>query len=162
MHGSSMSGDFPRERRAAVVALGANLGDRAGTLRAALAELEARGNVIFARSSFYETAPVGYLEQPNFINATALVGVPAEISPETFLAELLDVEKKFGRVRSFPNAPRTLDLDLIFFDGETRNTPALMLPHPRWRERTFVTEPLAEMLSALGERVPAGIRRFIS
>lgn len=157
-----MSGDFPRERRAAVVALGANLGDRAGTLRAALAELEARGNVIFARSSFYETVPVGYLEQPNFINATALVGVPAEISPETFLAELLDVEKKFGRVRSFPNAPRTLDLDLIFFDGETRNTPALTLPHPRWRERTFVTEPLAEMLSALGERVPAGIRRFIS
>lgn len=162
MHGSSMSGDFPRERRAAVVALGANLGDRAGTLRAALAELEARGNVIFARSSFYETEPVGYLDQPNFINATALVGVPAEISPETFLAELLDVEKKFGRVRSFPNAPRTLDLDLIFFDGETRNTPALTLPHPRWRERTFVTEPLAEMLSALGERVPAGIRRFIS
>ncbi len=155
MHGSAVSGDFPEGSRPAVVALGANLGDRAGTLRAALAELEARGNVLIACSPFHETAPVGYLDQPDFINATALFGVPAGVSPEAFLAELLDVEKKFGRVRTFPNAPRTLDLDLIFFADETRDSPGLTLPHPRWRERAFVVEPLAEMLAALGDRVPA-------
>ena len=78
MHGSALSGFFPDARRPAVVALGSNLGDRAGTLEAALAELEARGNEIFARSSFCETKPVGYLDQPDFLNGVALVGVPAE------------------------------------------------------------------------------------
>lgn len=155
MHGSSLNfGNL----RPAVVALGANLGDRAGTLSAALAELEARGNVVLARSSFYETKPVGYLNQPDFLNATALVGVRATFSPEDFLAELLDIEKKFGRERPFPNAPRTLDLDLIFFENEMRDTEFLTLPHPRWREREFVTIPLREMFSALGERVPACFR----
>lgn len=158
MHGSALSGFFPDARRPAVVALGSNLGDRAGTLEAALAELEARGNEIFARSSFYETKPVGYLDQPDFLNGVALVGVPAETSAEDFLRALLDVEKKFGRERSFPNAPRTLDLDLIFFGAETRATPFLTLPHPRWRERAFVTEPLEEMFRALGPRLPACFR----
>lgn len=152
MHGSSLNFE---NLRPAVVALGANLGNRAGTLDAALAELEARGNVVLARSSFYETKPVGYLNQPDFLNATALVGVPVTRSPEDFLAELLDIEKKFGRERPFPNAPRTLDLDLIFFENEVRETAFLMLPHPRWREREFVTIPLREMLSGLGESVPA-------
>lgn len=155
MHGSSLNFE---NLRPAVVALGANLGNRAGTLDAALAELEARGNVVLARSSFYETKPVGYLNQPDFLNATALVGVPATRSPEDFLAELLDIEKKFGRERPFPNAPRTLDLDLIFFENEVRETAFLMLPHPRWREREFVTIPLREMLSGLGESVPACFR----
>lgn len=158
MHGSALSGFFPGARRPAVVALGSNLGDRAGTLEAALAELEARGNKIFARSSFYETKPVGYLDQPDFLNGVALVGVPAETSAEDFLRMLLDVEKKFGRERSFPNAPRTLDLDLIFFGAETRATPFLTLPHPRWRERAFVTGPLEEMFRALGPRLPACFR----
>lgn len=158
MHGSALSGFFPDAWRPAVVALGSNLGDRAGTLEAALAELEARGNEIFARSSFYETKPVGYLDQPDFLNGVALVGVPAETSAEDFLRALLDVEKKFGRERSFPNAPRTLDLDLIFFGAETRATPFLTLPHPRWRERAFVTKPLEEMFRALGPRLPACFR----
>lgn len=158
MHGSALSGFFPGARRPAVVALGSNLGARAGTLEAALAELEARGNEIFARSSFYETKPVGYLDQPDFLNGVALVGVPAETSAEDFLRMLLDVEKKFGRERSFPNAPRTLDLDLIFFGAETRATPFLTLPHPRWRERAFVTKPLEEMFRALGPRLPACFR----
>lgn len=160
MHGAAMSGVGGEENVPAVVALGANLGDRAGTLLAALAELEARGNAVLARSSFHETKPVGYLDQPDFLNGVALIGVPAGTRAEDFLRTLLDVEKKFGRVRTFPNAPRTLDLDLIFFGEETRATPFLTLPHPRWRERAFVVEPLAEMFRALGGAVPACFRKF--
>lgn len=153
MHGSSINTE--RNLRPAIIALGANLGNRAETLSAALADLEARGNVVLARSSFYETEPVGYLDQPDFLNATALIGVPAEISPEAFLAELLEIEKKFGRERPFPNAPRTLDLDLIFFENEVRDTAFLSLPHPRWRERDFVKIPLREVFSLLDSGVPA-------
>lgn len=141
--------------RVAVIALGANLGDRAGTLFAALAELAQRGHKILAQSSFYETEPVGYLNQPDFLNAAALIGVPDEFSPEQFLETLLAIEKKFGRERPFPNAPRTLDLDLIFFENETCDTAFLTLPHPRWREREFVKTPLREIVSRLGENLPA-------
>lgn len=133
----------------AVVALGANLGARERTLRAALAELERRGFRVRACSSFRETKPVGYLNQPDFINAAALVGVPAKISPENFLRELLAIEKMFGRERPFPNAPRTLDLDLIFFGDTHCALPQLTLPHPRWREREFVITPLREIAAAL-------------
>lgn len=147
MHGSSLSLMKSGFLRPAVIALGANLGDRAETLNAALAELEMRGNVLLARSSFYETKPVGYLNQPDFLNATALFGVPAKLSPEDFLRQLLAIEKKFGRERPFPNAPRTLDLDLIFFENERRDSAFLILPHPRWRERDFVKIPLREMFS---------------
>ncbi len=141
-----------------LVALGSNLGDRSGTLSLALVELDSRGFAVLARSSFYETKPVGYLNQPDFLNAAALVGVPDTVPAETFLETLLAIEKKFGRVRTFPNAPRTLDLDLIFFENETRSTPTLTLPHPRWRERDFVKIPLAEIfekLDAAGTPVPA-------
>ena len=160
MHGSSVSSDFPGNLRFAVVALGANLGDRAGTLNAALVALEARGNKVLARSSFYETQPVGYANQPDFLNATALVGVPENVLPEEFLAQLLSIETQFGRERPFPNAPRTLDLDLIFFENETRATAFLRLPHPRWQERDFVKIPLREMFGTLGEYGEKIARRF--
>lgn len=160
MHGSPINSNFSGSLRLAVVALGANLGDRAGTLNAALVALEARGNKVLARSSFYETEPVGYANQPDFLNATALVGVPETVSAEDFLAQLLAIETQFGRERPFPNAPRTLDLDLIFFENETRETPYLRLPHPRWRERDFVKIPLREMFEALGERGTEIVRRF--
>lgn len=139
----------------AVVALGANLGERERTLRAALGELERRGFRVRARSSFRETKPVGFVNQPDFINAAALVSVPAHVSAENFLRELLDIEKMFGRERPFPNAPRTLDLDLIFFGDVHCALPQLTLPHPRWREREFVITPLCEIAAAL----PADIRR---
>lgn len=161
-HGGSDSNVASPVLRFAVVALGSNLGDRAGTLSAALAELEARGNVILAQSSFYETEPVGYLNQPDFLNAAALIGVPANVSPEQVLGELLDVEKKFGRERLFPNAPRTLDLDLIFFENETRDTEFLTLPHPRWQEREFVKMPLREIAANLGEKMPPCFRHVFS
>lgn len=151
--------NFPAGTTPAIVALGANLGDRAGTLSAALSALEARGNAIVARSAFYETKPVGYLDQPDFLNAVALVAVPAGVSAEKFLENLLAIEKEFGRVRTFPNAPRTLDLDLIFFGDEKRETHFLTLPHPRWRERDFVKIPLAEIWEKLGDDVPECLRR---
>ena len=158
MHGSALNGKVPERMRPAIIALGANLGDRAETLNAALAAVEACGNKVLARSSFHETSPVGYLNQPDFLNAVALIGVPDNVAPEDFLSQLLAIEIRFGRERPFPNAPRTLDLDLIFFENEVRRTSFLMLPHPRWQERDFVKIPLREMFFALGERVPACFR----
>lgn len=158
MHGSALNGRIPEGMRPAVIALGANLGNRAETLNAALVAVEACGNTVLARSSFYETSPVGYLNQPDFLNAVALVGVPDNVGPEDFLSQLLAIEIRFGRERPFPNAPRTLDLDLIFFENEVRRTSFLMLPHPRWQERDFVKIPLREMFLALGKQIPACFR----
>ena len=132
----------------AIVALGANLGAREETLRAALRKLENSGARVLAISHFYETEPVGYANQPDFLNAVAALEIVSEISPESLMAQLLEIEKKLGRERSFPNAPRTCDLDLIFFGTEKRDSATLVLPHPRWRERAFVLVPLAEILSA--------------
>ena len=133
--------------RIAVVALGANLGDRAETLGEALRRVEAAGARVLAVSSLYETAPVGCAAgAPDFLNAAAALSAPAGTTPESLLATLAGTETALGRERPFPNAPRTCDLDLIFFEAETRATPALTLPHPRWRERAFVLEPLAEIL----------------
>lgn len=133
--------------RIAVVALGANLGDRAETLGEALRRVEAAGARVLAVSSLYETAPVGCAAgAPDFLNAAAALSAPAGTTPESLLATLAETETVLGRERPFPNAPRTCDLDLIFFEAETRATPTLTLPHPRWRERAFVLEPLAEIL----------------
>lgn len=132
--------------RIAVVALGANLGDRAETLGEALRRVEAAGTCVLAVSSLYETAPVGCAAGvPDFLNAAAALSAPAGTTPESLLATLAATETALGRERPFPNAPRTCDLDLIFFESETRATPSLTLPHPRWRERAFVLEPLAEI-----------------
>jgi 2-amino-4-hydroxy-6-hydroxymethyldihydropteridine diphosphokinase len=124
------------------VALGGNLGDRDRYLRAALDAL--RPSVEGIRSSsFYETAPVGVGEQPMFLNAAA-VG-DTILSAHDLLAVLLDIEKKFGRERPYPGAARTLDLDLVLYDGDIIDSADLIVPHPRFRERRFVLEPLAEI-----------------
>ncbi len=135
------------DEKIAIIALGANLGEREKTLTAALARLSERGIVVRALSPFYETVPVGFVAQPDFINAVAAVAVPAEMTPENLLEILMATEREFGRERKFLNAPRTCDLDLIFFENETRNSPELTLPHPRWRERAFVLVPLADLFS---------------
>ena len=133
--------------RIAVVALGANLGDRAETLGRALRRVEAAGARVLAGSSLYETARGGGAAgAPGSLNAAAALSARAGTTPESLLATLAETETALGRERPFPNAPRTCDLDLIFFEAETRATPALTLPHPRWRERAFVLEPLAEIL----------------
>ncbi len=124
------------------IALGSNLGDRESYLRAALDAL--RPHVQSLRSSsFHDTAPVGVGEQPVFLNAVA-VG-ETSLSARELLVLLLDIEKQFGRERPYPGAPRTLDLDLILYDDEIIDAPGLVVPHPRFRERRFVLEPLAEI-----------------
>jgi 2-amino-4-hydroxy-6-hydroxymethyldihydropteridine diphosphokinase len=131
----------------AYVALGANLGDPVATVRAAIAALDALEHArLRSVSSLYRTAPVGLHHQPDFINAVALLEVDAAVLPApTFLARLFAIEAAFGRVRSIPNAPRTLDLDLLLFGDERHARPGLTLPHPRIAERAFVVAPLAEI-----------------
>ena len=130
-----------------LIAFGANLGDRAATIRAAIVELDkVPGVKLVAISPVYASDPVGYADQPEFLNGVA--AFDTMIEPEDFLALLLRTEKNFGRVRDIPNGPRTLDLDLLFVDGLTvHGSPTLILPHPRWRERSFVTVPLADLLA---------------
>ncbi len=94
-------------------------------------------------SSFYDTAPVGVGEQPIFLNAVA-VG-ETSLSARDLLTTLLDIEKRFGRERPFPGAPRTLDLDLILYGDDIIDSADLVVPHPRFRDRRFVLEPLAEI-----------------
>jgi 2-amino-4-hydroxy-6-hydroxymethyldihydropteridine diphosphokinase len=124
------------------IALGSNLGDREAHLRAAVESL--RPFVESLRlSSFYETTPVGVGDQPLFLNAAAVgeTSLPAQELLETLLA----IEKQFGRQRPYPGAPRTLDLDLILYGQDVIETPSLVVPHPRFRQRRFVLEPLSEI-----------------
>jgi len=130
-----------------LIALGANLPSPAGgpqqTLEASLMRLEASGVRIVARSGWYRTAPVPVSDQPWFINGAALVQTALE--PMALLALLRQLELEFGRQRSARNAARTLDLDIIDYDGRIENTPELTLPHPRMQDRSFVLLPLAEI-----------------
>jgi 2-amino-4-hydroxy-6-hydroxymethyldihydropteridine diphosphokinase len=131
----------------AYIGLGSNLASPAGTPAETIeAAIRALGEIseVTARSSLYETAPVGITEQPSFINA--VVALRAADSPEVLLKKLLAIERRFGRDRqnSPPKGPRTLDLDLLLMDDLIVNTPSLTLPHPALAERRFVLAPLAE------------------
>jgi 2-amino-4-hydroxy-6-hydroxymethyldihydropteridine diphosphokinase len=126
----------------AYLSLGANLGDRAATLRAAIEALRRLGDVT-AVSSLYETAPVGYRDQPDFLNAA--VALRTDFAPDALLEATQAIEQEFGRQRSFPNAPRTLDIDLIYLDDLILTSPHLTIPHPRAVERAFVLIPLHEI-----------------
>ena len=128
----------------AFIALGANLDDPVGQLRAALDSLAALPDSrLVCSSSFYRTAPIGAPGQPDYINAVA--ALQTTLAPATLLAELLDIEQHFGRQREFPNAPRTLDLDLLLYDQLSIDQPGLQVPHPRLHLRAFVVVPLAEI-----------------
>jgi 2-amino-4-hydroxy-6-hydroxymethyldihydropteridine diphosphokinase len=135
----------------AYVALGANLNDAEGTLRAACRELAGQDDVrVLKVSSFYRTAPIGLKGQPDFINA--VLSLDTDLSSRELLAKLFSIEQHFGRKRSVPNAPRTLDLDLLLFGIETSSDAQLTLPHPRMGERAFVLAPLHEIAPDL--RIP--------
>ena len=128
----------------AYVALGANLGEPVAHLRAAVADLAALpGTRVVARSSLYRSAPVGLIDQPDFINAVVAVDTPLEAL--ALLRALLAIEARHGRVRSVPNAPRTLDLDLLLYGEAVVTDVELTLPHPRMHERAFVLLPLLEI-----------------
>lgn len=128
----------------ATIGLGANLNDPAAQVEYALAELDRLpGTRLIARSSLYASAPVGYVDQPDFINAVAQV--ETALAPRALLDALLDIEHRHGRERSFRNAPRTLDLDLLLYGQAHFHEDALTLPHPRMTERAFVLLPLLEI-----------------
>lgn len=126
----------------AAIALGSNLGDRASHLDFAVRRLR---NVLSAVSvsRWYETTPVGVGPQPSFLNG-AMTGLTS-LTPGALLRELLAIERERGRERPHPGAPRTLDLDLILYDGAVVDEPGVCVPHPRFRERLFVLEPLSEI-----------------
>lgn len=133
--------DYPTVQ--AFVAIGANLGDAEAAVKAAMAAIGAlQRTQVTARSSLYRSEPVD-AEGPDFVNA--VVAVRTGLDAEQFLVALQRLETLAGRERPFPNAPRTLDLDLLMHGNSVMDTPALTLPHPRMRERAFVLKPLAEI-----------------
>jgi len=132
----------------AFVALGANLENPVAQVRSgarALANLDRTRRC--SCSSLYRTAPVGDTDQPVFINAVC--ELETELPPRDLMQALLDIERAHGRVRDRPGGPRTLDLDLLWYDGQVLQEPALTLPHPRLHERAFVLYPLYELAPGL-------------
>lgn len=138
------------------IALGANLGDREATICSALRDLERAGDIrVVAVSSLHETEAVGGpAGQPAYLNAAAELAT--ELSPRELLERLLAIEAAYGRERSVPNAPRTLDLDLLLYRNAVMDEPGLTVPHPRMWARAFVMGPLGEICSA--ERLAAARR----
>jgi 2-amino-4-hydroxy-6-hydroxymethyldihydropteridine diphosphokinase len=146
----------------AYVGLGANLGDRERTIRRALELLAAEGIELVAVSTLRETDPVGFADQPPFLNGA--VAVDTELAPRELLERLLEVERELGRVRGEgPRyGPRTIDLDLLLYGDLVVDEPGLTVPHPRLAERRFALEPLHELDPDL--RLPDGraVRELLS
>ncbi|MCH7551973.1 2-amino-4-hydroxy-6-hydroxymethyldihydropteridine diphosphokinase [Patescibacteria group bacterium] len=126
----------------AYIALGSNLGDREKYLRKAVKEIT-KENEILAYSSLYETEPVGYKNQGWFLNA--VIKIQTSLSAEQLLQSLLTIEKKLERTRIIKNGPRTIDLDMLFYDSEIIQVDDLEIPHPRLQDRSFVLIPLNEI-----------------
>lgn len=122
--------------------LGSNLGERHNNLFRAIEMLSPQVSVEMI-SSLYETEPVGYLDQPRFLNAV-LKGTTL-LSPIMLLAQAKEVERTLGRAPSFPDAPRPIDIDILFYGDFVIDSPELTIPHPRLEERAFVLIPLAEI-----------------
>ncbi|MEB2312866.1 MAG: 2-amino-4-hydroxy-6-hydroxymethyldihydropteridine diphosphokinase [Sorangiineae bacterium] len=153
-----------------VIGLGANQGDRAGTLRRAAREVAKLG-ALTAASSLYETAPIGP-PQPDFLNAA--IRLATSLEPERLLSALLDIERTLGRVRRERWGPRVIDLDVLWAEVGAYRAPGLELPHPRLTERAFALVPLLEVgpelteprsgarYAELAARLPvAGLRRVV-
>lgn len=131
-------------KHCAFIGLGSNLADPvAQVLQAMQAIGKLAGINVTARSSLYSSAPVGYLEQPDFVNA--VVKVETTLQPLALLQTMLALEQKNGRTREFQNAPRTLDLDVLMYDDLQHHEHGLTLPHPQMHNRAFVLQPLLEL-----------------
>ena len=128
-----------------VLALGSNMGEPIENLRSAVAEISTFATVL-KRSQIYKTEPVGYLDQDDFFNATILC--ETHLEPLQLLKKCKEIESQMGRVKSFRNAPRPIDIDIIFYEGESINTEVLQIPHPRWSERDFVLSPLSDIFNS--------------
>ena len=128
----------------AAIALGSNLNDPEAQVRRGFDEIAALPQTqLRARSGLYRTAPVGYADQPDFINACALVDTA--LAPRALLEGLLAIERAHDRVRTIPNGPRTLDLDIILYGDQVIDEPGLTIPHPKARDREFVLKPLGDV-----------------
>ena len=126
----------------AYLSLGSNLDDREAQLRQALSQLAAVAQVITV-SSFYETEPVEFTQQPWFINCA--VAVTTSLTPQQVMASLLDIEQEMGRQRTQKKGPRSIDIDLLLFNDLVIGSNELTIPHPAMQQRRFVLEPLAEI-----------------
>ena len=127
-------------RHQAVLSVGSNLGDRLGTLQGCVQAIGGLASTdVLAISPVYETAPVGGPAQPDYLNA--VLAVRTALDPRALLAATQGIEADFGRVRAERFGPRTLDIDIISYDGEVSDDPVLILPHPRAHERAFVLAP---------------------
>jgi len=123
--------------------LGSNLGDRANLIQTAVNKLETPDLRLIQLSSLYETEPIGFLDQPEFLNAVA--EFESDLPPRELLNRALAVERDMGRVRTIKNGPRNIDIDLILAGDLEVNEPDLIVPHPRYKERDFVMRPLREL-----------------
>ncbi len=126
-----------------IIATGSNIGDRSKNLQDARVLLSETFDFI-AESRIYSSPAVDYASQPDFLNQVLEFKIPSK-SPETVMLELLNLEKKLGRQRIVDKGPRTIDMDIIFWDELKMNNDTVQIPHPRWRERAFVVLPLIEL-----------------
>ncbi|HVP56002.1 MAG TPA: 2-amino-4-hydroxy-6-hydroxymethyldihydropteridine diphosphokinase [Candidatus Eisenbacteria bacterium] len=129
-------------KKVVYLSLGSNLGDRQTNLRNAIGRLLELGDVLEV-SSYYDTEPVEFTDQPWFLNCA--VAVRTELIPREFLAGILAIEKSMGRQRTRPKGPRIIDIDILLYGAAHINTPTLTVPHPALAERRFALEPLAEI-----------------
>ncbi|MFZ2301837.1 MAG: 2-amino-4-hydroxy-6-hydroxymethyldihydropteridine diphosphokinase [Gallionella sp.] len=128
----------------AFIGLGSNLEDPRSQLQRAFAELDGLPNTrLTACSSLYRSAPLGYPGQPEFVNAVAKIATA--LTPQALLQALLQIEREHGRERTFRNAPRTLDLDVLLYDDMQLHEHGLTIPHPQMHLRAFVLQPLLEI-----------------
>ncbi|MCY3868205.1 MAG: 2-amino-4-hydroxy-6-hydroxymethyldihydropteridine diphosphokinase [Gemmatimonadetes bacterium] len=143
------------------IGIGANLGDREKTLQDATGILNAKPEIaVIAASAVYETAPIGVVDQPYFLNA--VLQVHTSLSARSLLNCLLAIERKFGRLRETRWGPRTLDLDILLYGDAIINQPGLQVPHPRLHERAFVLAPLCDLKPGLKHPVLGQSIRFLT
>jgi len=142
----------------AAIALGSNLDDPEAQVRRGFDDIAQLPETrLLARSKLYRTKPVGYLDQPDFVNACALVDTT--LAPRVLLDGLLEIERRHGREREIPNGPRTLDLDIVLYGDEAIDEPGLTIPHPRAHERSFVLDPLREIWPEAASRLASHVSR---
>ena len=133
----------------AFIGLGSNLEDPRSQLQRAFAELDGLADTrLIVRSSLYRSAPLGYPDQPEFVNAVAKVATA--LTPQALLQALLKIEHEHGRERTFRNAPRTLDMDILLYDDMQLHEHGLTIPHPQMHLRAFVLQPLLEIAPDIG------------
>ncbi len=126
------------------IGLGSNLGESGDQLAQAFVRLDQLPDTrLLAQSALYRSAPVGYLDQPDFVNAVAKI--TTSLTPQALLAALLQIERECGRERTFANAPRTLDLDVLLYDDRQIHEHGLTVPHPQMHKRAFVLLPLLDI-----------------